>query len=86
MHAQEASERADTHTCPTQKQVRHLSDILCGLMRAHDHRIAHAAAPKQVAQNRDVTKRVLEAAHGAGKGAVEQCGGSEAQNPFSFCV
>ena len=42
MHAQEASERADTHTCHTRKQARHPPESLRGLPRAHDHIISRA--------------------------------------------
>ena len=59
MHAHEASERADTHTCHTRKQARHLPESLRGLPRAHDHIISHAAARKG-AQNREVRKAPRE--------------------------
>jgi len=33
VHAHGASERADTHTCPTRRQARKMPDIFCGLTR-----------------------------------------------------
>jgi hypothetical protein len=64
MHAHEASERADTHTCHTRKQARHLPESLRGLPRAHDHIISHAAARKG-AQNREVRKAPREHCRGS---------------------